>query len=289
MRDAARSSTWATVRAFFKNTVAPIGSSRTTVARVAVVLRDLEASFLCTAQSDAWLERERSAWLRRVREYSRVDTIVVAGDDDVIGALAGLLNELGNSLIERSFRAGFSARTPTSVSARTQWRARSEMLVAGVSTTVARDAIARFRGLNVGQMTYESNESTDMISWRQHARRFPSYPSGVVIEDEDEDEDDDDDDDDNDHLDDDDPLSPPEVTRREELETLRDEVSRLRIEREQEMMCTICYSKKRDTLVCPCLHLMYCHECIARIARGNEEARCPHCRCVMSGTIRCFS
>ena len=72
------------MRAFFKNTVAPIGSSRTTVARVAVALRDLEASFLCTAQSDAWLERERSAWLRRVREYSRVDAIVVAGDERLV-------------------------------------------------------------------------------------------------------------------------------------------------------------------------------------------------------------
>ena len=71
MRDAARSSTWATVRAFFKNTVAPIGSSRTTVARVAVALRDLEASFLCTAQSDAWLERGRQLqhkFLKRARE-----------------------------------------------------------------------------------------------------------------------------------------------------------------------------------------------------------------------------
>jgi len=277
VRDDARSSTWSAVRAFFKNTVAPIGSHRTTVSRVAVALRDLEASFLCTAQTNAWLESERSAWLRRVREFSRVDAIVLAGDDDVIGTLAGLLNELGNSLVERSFRAGFSARTPTTVSARAAWRARAEILIAGVST-------------NERHVAYESSESTDVILWRQRARRFPSYPSGVVIDDDEDEEDEDEDElDDDDHLDDDDPLSPPAPTRREELETLRQEVSRLRVEREQEILCTICYSKKRDTLVCPCLHLMYCHECISRVARGNEEARCPHCRCVMSGTIRCFS
>lgn len=268
------------MRAFFKNTVAPIGSRRTTVSRVALALRDLEASFRVDSQRHAWLESERSAWLRRVREFTRVDAFVLAGDDDVIGALAGLLNELGNSLVERAFRAGFSARTPTTISARAAWRARAEILIAGVST-------------NERHAMYESSESTDVILWRQRARRFPSYPSGVVIEDdEDEDEDEDEEEfDDDDHLDDDDPLSPPETetTRREELETLRREVSRLRVEREQEMMCTICYSKKRDTLVCPCLHLMYCHECISRVARANEEARCPHCRCVMSGTIRCFS
>jgi hypothetical protein len=57
----------------------------------------------------------------------------------------------------------------------------------------------------------------------------------------------------------------------------------------REVMCTICYSKRRDTIVMPCLHMMYCSTCVERVQRQEgQRAKCPCCRTVLTGSTRVF-
>ena len=66
-------------------------------------MRDLEASFLITAQREAWLDGERREWLDSVRTLSRVDSALneAFGITRVIGSL---LNDLAMSLRDEAFR-----------------------------------------------------------------------------------------------------------------------------------------------------------------------------------------
>ena len=55
--------------------------------------------------------------------------------------------------------------------------------------------------------------------------------------------------------------------------------------------CQICYANRRDALVMPCCHLLYCYRCVTRAsevaeARGHPD-RCPCCRGPISGVLRC--
>ena len=55
--------------------------------------------------------------------------------------------------------------------------------------------------------------------------------------------------------------------------------------------CQICYVQRRDALVMPCCHLLYCYRCVTRAsevaeARGHPD-RCPCCRGPISGVLRC--
>ena len=58
-----------------------------------------------------------------------------------------------------------------------------------------------------------------------------------------------------------------------------------------DVTCQICYARRRDALVMPCCHLLYCYRCVARAseaaeARGHPD-RCPCCRGAISGVLRC--
>ena len=58
-----------------------------------------------------------------------------------------------------------------------------------------------------------------------------------------------------------------------------------------DVTCQICYARRRDALVMPCCHLLYCYHCVARAseaaeARGQPD-RCPCCRGPISGVLRC--
>ena len=55
--------------------------------------------------------------------------------------------------------------------------------------------------------------------------------------------------------------------------------------------CQICYANRRNALVMPCCHLLYCYRCVTRAsevaeARGHPD-RCPCCRGPISGVLRC--
>lgn len=55
--------------------------------------------------------------------------------------------------------------------------------------------------------------------------------------------------------------------------------------------CQICFGAKRDALVMPCCHLLYCHLCVTRATSVAENrgqpVRCPCCRGPISGVLRC--
>lgn len=55
--------------------------------------------------------------------------------------------------------------------------------------------------------------------------------------------------------------------------------------------CQICFGAKRDALVMPCCHLLYCHRCVTRATAVAENrgqpVRCPCCRGPISGVLRC--
>lgn len=280
--------------------------------RVAEALRDLEASFLITSQKQQWLDGEREDWLETVRLVARVvdRPLMTFGLLRVIGSL---LNDLAMSLKEGSFVPAFTRpRTAVDATRKSLWHARVEaILISGIATD-ERDArvleeryfsdVLRLRAPEASEqpvllnatrfvaptpreetrvpaererelrLAQSYNFSTDVLIQRQETRRRCA-PRRLMISDEDED----------------DPYSAVGGGA-EELERLRGEVARLQIEREQEVLCTICYSNKRDTVVCPCLHLMYCSACIARLRdQGGSEARCPHCRCAMTGLLQIFS
>ena len=55
--------------------------------------------------------------------------------------------------------------------------------------------------------------------------------------------------------------------------------------------CQICYVQRRDALVMPCCHLLYCYRCVTRASEAAEAQghpdRCPCCRGPISGVLRC--
>ena len=296
------------MRTFFVDSLQLIESSEP-ARRVADALRDLEASFLITSQKQQWLDGEREDWLETVRLVARVvdRPLITFGLLRVIGSL---LNDLAMSLKEGSFIPAFTRpRTAVHATRRSLWHARVEaILISGIATD-ERDVrvleeryfsdVLRLRAPEASAQTVLLNDarfvaptpreetrvverdlrlaqsynfSTDVLMRRQETRRRCA-PRRLTISEED----------------DDDPYS-ADGGGAEELERLRGEVARLQIEREQEVLCTICYSNKRDTVVCPCLHLMYCSACIVRLRdQGGSEARCPHCRCAMTGLLQIFS
>ena len=269
--DTNRSSTWATVRQYFVRTVNAIDAAQP-VRRVCEALRDLEASFLITSQRDAWLEGERSEWLELVRAMSRVDQSI-----DRFGLLRSigyLLNDLAMSVKTEAYRSVFVRRDADGVCRKTTWHMRVEMIlnlgVASRDTERAFDfeaeisarAVGFVRPSQVARVTLGASydASTDALVRRQTARRRHVESMGTlrhVIDASFSRASDDDADD---------PYSNATCTQ-EELISLREEVSRLRLAREHEVLCTICYTNKRDTVVCPCLHLMYCHACTRPLLR----------------------
>ena len=62
-------------------------------------------------------------------------------------------------------------------------------------------------------------------------------------------------------------------------------------EAQNELLCQICFTNRRDALLMPCLHLLYCSQCVDRVAREAEARgqsdRCPCCRQSVCGVLRC--
>ncbi|XP_063958432.1 3-hydroxybutyryl-CoA dehydrogenase-like isoform X2 [Lytechinus pictus] len=54
-----------------------------------------------------------------------------------------------------------------------------------------------------------------------------------------------------------------------------------------EFDCAICMDRKRDCLLCPCHHLVTCHECAKSLV--NRQDCCPICRKEISEIIRVFT
>jgi hypothetical protein len=90
-------------------------------------LRDLEAGFLITAQTDEWLENGRTEWLDIVRSLSRVESALASFS--CVRLFGNLLKELGGSLLHEAFEPAFVARDRERViSAKTSWHLRIDAL-----------------------------------------------------------------------------------------------------------------------------------------------------------------
>ena len=50
------------------------------------------------------------------------------------------------------------------------------------------------------------------------------------------------------------------------------------------VVCQICYEGHRDTVLLPCMHFLYCKDCLHRSFRQRER-HCPACRTPVSGQI----
>ncbi|CAD5110849.1 DgyrCDS210 [Dimorphilus gyrociliatus] len=53
---------------------------------------------------------------------------------------------------------------------------------------------------------------------------------------------------------------------------------------DEQGLCKLCFSKKRDTLFLPCKHLIACNECSINII-SEETSLCPYCRATIKGTV----
>ena len=83
-----------------------------------------------------------------------------------------------------------------------------------------------------------------------------------------------------------------EVDRiREETDQLKEENLRLKTELrkvEQETRCAICYENKRNCLLMPCLHSVFCTRCVDlhfQHTTGTQARLCPLCRKGVSGVL----
>mmetsp|Transcript_44064 Transcript_44064/g.71745 ORF Transcript_44064/g.71745 Transcript_44064/m.71745 type:complete len:212 (-) Transcript_44064:762-1397(-) len=77
------------------------------------------------------------------------------------------------------------------------------------------------------------------------------------------------------------------------IEDLRSELDRNANQLTQERnvhLCSICADRNRDTLIFPCLHLLYCGQCIKSHQEQNKEdgrpAGCPMCRENIMGVVK---
>jgi hypothetical protein len=51
------------------------------------------------------------------------------------------------------------------------------------------------------------------------------------------------------------------------------------------VQCQICFEATRDTLLMPCMHFLYCKDCIHRCLGAGRPKHCPACRSPVSGQI----
>lgn len=83
------------------------------------------------------------------------------------------------------------------------------------------------------------------------------------------------------------PASHREVALRQQLDALSQRCSDLQRRvsvLEEARMCVICMEQRRDTVVMPCMHAMFCNRCL----RGPAPATCcPTCRGPIAGLVEC--
>ena len=81
-----------------------------------------------------------------------------------------------------------------------------------------------------------------------------------------------------------------EMDERDLRAALMDTARRLEAAQD-ELLCQICFTERRDALIMPCLHLLYCRSCVDRSSEANERRglpdRCPCCRASVGGVLRC--
>lgn len=54
----------------------------------------------------------------------------------------------------------------------------------------------------------------------------------------------------------------------------------------QNSICEICMSSNRDTVIMPCMHFMFCYECLSKMQQ-QQQNKCPACRTPISGLLKC--
>lgn len=77
--------------------------------------------------------------------------------------------------------------------------------------------------------------------------------------------------------------------QREEFDRVAKEVVELKKELEETkgaLFCQICFERRRDCIILPCSHLLYCRLCVAE-HRRKGDARCPTCRGPINSEILC--
>lgn len=75
------------------------------------------------------------------------------------------------------------------------------------------------------------------------------------------------------------------------LRAAYDEMKAAFEEAKSDVECQICFTNRRDALIMPCCHLLYCRTCVDRAAshaaaRGQPD-RCPCCRGSIGGVLIC--
>lgn len=285
------------MRTFFASTVALIEPA-TSAKRVSDVLRDLESGFLVAGQRQVWLERGRAEWVASVRALGRTDACI--GDDNV-SMYVTLLRQLAGSLKEESFRVEFVTPTPVSADVFLGTPSASEALLNSAREFLSRrgvsmyerwrmqlEALVGFNGapesedeLSADPFATAYGTETDALALpRFGIRRLSTSSTG---------EEDDDDEDDND-----DTYFPMIDVERSTVDELCEEVKRLRSRvdnAERALNCGICLVSKRDAVIFPCMHAMYCHECVQKhfkTCSSQNAKKCPCCRTVMTGMMRMF-
>ena len=270
----------------------------TSAKRVSDVLRDLESGFLVAGQRQVWLERGRAEWVASVRALGRTDASI--GDDNV-SVYVTLLGQLAGSLKEESFRVEFVTPTPVSADVFLGTPSASEALLNSAREILSRrgvsmyerwrmqlEALVGFNGapesedeLSADPFATAYGTETDALALpRFGIRRLSTRSTG---------DEDDDDDDDND-----DTYFPMIDIERSTVDELCEEVKRLRSRvdnAERALNCGICLVSKRDAVIFPCMHAMYCHECVQKhfkTCSSQNAKKCPCCRTVMTGMMRMF-
>lgn len=75
------------------------------------------------------------------------------------------------------------------------------------------------------------------------------------------------------------------------LRSAYDEMKAAFEEVKSDVECQICFTNRRDALILPCCHMLYCRSCVDRAAshaaaRGQPD-RCPCCRGSIGGVLIC--
>ena len=68
----------------------------------------------------------------------------------------------------------------------------------------------------------------------------------------------------------------------EEIARLKNELQ----ETKDALLCQICFVRRRDCIIFPCSHLLYCRICLAE-HKSKGDSRCPICRGPISSEIMC--
>ena len=77
----------------------------------------------------------------------------------------------------------------------------------------------------------------------------------------------------------------------EEIEAIKKSKAELKKQLDQEnsaKLCQICFDQPRSCILIPCLHLVYCNECVNKHRGQNESnAKCPACNTLITGQLSC--